>query len=244
MKTPDSDKSLDQGHKARQLALELAHGQGGQMLFSKADFVIGAANAQAYALVESWPDWPHAIAMLHGPRSAGKSHLASIWVQNADAFVLAADQISIALSGLVAGKTSGSAILVEDINNSDLDEEGLFHLINHCLEASASLLLTADLAPGQLDIVIPDLASRLRAANTAEIGLPDGDMLENLLVKLFADRQIDLAPKAAAFAIARMERSFADAVSLVETVDRMALEEGRSITIPLLRAYFEGLEIA
>ena len=74
------------------------------------------------------------------------------------------------------------------------------------------------------------------AAQAAALGAPDDTLLEALLVKLFADRQIAVAPEVIRFLSARMDRSAAAARALVEALDRRALETGRAVTVPLARA--------
>jgi len=220
--------------KTRQLALDLDLAPG----FSAEDYVIGSANASAFKLTMDWPDWPHSVVLLHGAAGCGKSHLAHIWAAHSGATEFGAGGISRFLPGLIASGHKGRGYLVEDIDRKRLDEDGLFHLINHTIETGGALLATARVPRAQLGVGLADLVSRLRAAGAAEILQPDIELLETLLVKLFADRQIDVSPQVTAFAANRMERSFAAAAALVKTVDRWALEDGRSITIPLLRRYF------
>ena len=68
-----------------------------------------------------------------------------------------------------------------------------------------------------------------------EIGRPDDTLMAALLVKLFADRQLKVDESVVVFMVARMERSFAAARSLVAAVDATALAEKRNITVPLVR---------
>ena len=51
-----------------------------------------------------------------------------------------------------------------------------------------------------------------------------------LLVKHFADRQIEVAPDVISYLIARMERSMASAQRLTAHIDKLALSEHRKIT--------------
>ena len=53
------------------------------------------------------------------------------------------------------------------------------------------MLLTSRQAPGEIDITLPDLRSRLRALPLLRIEPPDEGLLKAVLVKLFADRQLD-----------------------------------------------------
>ena len=64
----------------------------------------------------------------------------------------------------------------------------------------------------------------------ARLEAPDDALLSAVLVKLFADRQLAVAPSLIPYLVARMERSIAAARELVARLDRRALAEGRGVT--------------
>jgi hypothetical protein len=68
------------------------------------------------------------------------------------------------------------------------------------------------------------------AAATAALEPPDDALLSAVLVKLFADRQIAVAPALVAYLVPRIDRSFAAAHAIVDRLDRAALSEGRPVT--------------
>ena len=112
----------------------------------------------------------------------------------------------------------------------------MLHLYNRIAERGGSMLLTAEAPPSRWPIRLADLASRLRAAPVAAIGLPDDALLGGLLVKMFADRQLAVTPDVVSFLLPRMERSFAAARALVQRLDAAALAEHRTVTVRLARA--------
>jgi len=65
-----------------------------------------------------------------------------------------------------------------------------------------------------------------------------------LLVKLFADRQLQVGAEVVNYLAARMERSFAAARSLVAALDERALAEQRGVTVALARAVLDTLSSA
>jgi chromosomal replication initiation ATPase DnaA len=111
----------------------------------------------------------------------------------------------------------------------------LLHLINLLRERRGFLLLTARRAPARWRAVLPDLRSRLSAVPAAELAAPDDVLIEGVLVKLFADRQLRVAPEVVRFLAARIERSFAAARAAVAALDETALAGRREITVPLAR---------
>ncbi len=206
----------------RQLALSLAHAES----FARADFLPGAANADALALIERWPDWPDRALALVGPEGAGKSHLAAIWAEIAGARFLAARALGEA--DLLAALATG-ALVVEDVAGR-FDQRALFHLINLVREEEAWLLITARRAPTSWTVALPDLASRLRAIPAVTIAPPDDAMLGAVLLKLFSDRQIKVEDNLISYLITRTERSFAGARTVVERLDAEALRLKRPVT--------------
>jgi chromosomal replication initiation ATPase DnaA len=207
----------------RQLALALDHAES----FAREDFLSGPSNAGALALIESWTDWPGRAVMLVGPEGAGKSHLAAIWAQDAGARSLGAR--SLATASLPAALATG-ALVVEDLGEGGFDERALFHLINLVREEEAYLLLTARTAPVGWPLAIRDLASRLKALPVATLEPPTDALLRAVLVKLFADRQLDVDESLIGYVATRIERSFAAARAAVSRLDQEAMVRQRPLT--------------
>ena len=66
-------------------------------------------------------------------------------------------------------------------------------------------------------------------------------LLQALLVKLFADRQVQPSPEVLTYLVARIERSFDFARRLVEAIDRASLRAKRPVTLPLAREVLDQL---
>lgn len=205
--------------RPRQLPLDLGHLPG----LTRDDLVVSAANGDAVALVERWPDWPSPVVVLAGPPGSGKSHIAAVWRARAAATALAAPTLS-------AGSPSVVEVLVEDADAPRLDQTGLFHLINRVRAANGHLLLTARRFPAAWPVSLPDLASRLKAATTVEITEPDDLLLAGVVTKLFSDRQVEVEPTVVFYLVRRMERSVSAAIRIVDRLDRIALERQTRIT--------------
>jgi chromosomal replication initiation ATPase DnaA len=208
--------------RPRQLALALDHAES----YAREDFLSGPCNASALGLVEAWPDWPANAVALVGPEGAGKTHLAMIWAAAAGARTIPARALR--ETELPAALATG-ALVVEDAG-SGADERALFHLLNLAREENASLFLTARTAPATWPIMIPDLASRLRALPVVLLQPPDDAMLGAVIVKLATDRQLELDQSVVSYLITRIERSFAAARAAVVTLDHEALRQRRPPT--------------
>src|ERR1700720_1107102 len=118
----------------RQLALALEHSES----FAREDFLSGACNAAALALIEAWPHWPGNIVVLTGPEGCGKSHIAAIWANIAGARTIAArvlDRLTVP-SALGTG-----ALVIEAMVPQDLVERALINLLNLAREEDAFVFL-------------------------------------------------------------------------------------------------------
>jgi chromosomal replication initiation ATPase DnaA len=210
----------------RQLPLELAL----EPRFGQEDFLVSQSNADAYATIEAWPEWPSRTLVLCGPAASGKSHLAAIWAARAAARQLSARSLG---KADVPALVSSNAVAVEDIDRAGQDEAALFHLVNLAQEKGAFLLLTAARPPSELAIVTPDLISRLRRMPLVSIAPPDDALIRALLVKLFVDRQLVVDTALLEYLVLRIERSFTGVRSTVEKLDRETLARGKRLTRPV-----------
>jgi chromosomal replication initiation ATPase DnaA len=201
------------------------------------DFFVSDSNADAHAMIAGGLRWPEGKLVLVGPEGSGKTHLARIWqgiagAERKDARDLGPDM-----------PHPGVAVVVESLEMLPREAEtALFHLHNQLMATGGRLLLTSDRPPARWGIRLPDLASRMQATTVVRLNPPDDALLEALLAKQFADRQLFPAPGVLAFVARRIERSHAAAAAAVATLDRASLSEGRRVSLPLARRVLDSGE--
>ncbi|MCJ8190026.1 HdaA/DnaA family protein [Sphingomicrobium aestuariivivum] len=176
-------------------------------------FIASEANRLAVAGLAGWRDWPVRTAILTGPRRSGRSLLARQFAEEMDARVFDDAQ--------------------------DHDEEALFHAWNRAQEEGRPLLFVADEAPPHWSPGLPDLNTRLGASPIWRIEAPDDALLGQLFELHFADRGLYLPPEAAAYLVARSERSYWEVERTVEAIDRFAIAERARLTVPTIRRALE-----
>jgi len=213
---------------AAQLPLDLGH----RPALAREDFLVAAPNAAAVAWIDRWPDWPRRALVLYGPAGSGKSHLVSVWRARSGARLVTGDDVAArSPDALAAG---AAAVAVEDADRI-ADAVALLRLPDILAAAGAHLLVTTCEPPARWAGALPDLVSRLAAADTVALGSPDDALIAAVLAKLFADRQLAVEPEVLGYLAARIERSFEAARTAVARLDAAALAARRAVTVALVR---------
>lgn len=210
-----------------QLAFDLPH----RAALGAEDFLVSDCNLAAVRLVDTWPDWSAPVQLLTGPPASGKTHLVRVWQGRSGAVALDPAHLGVALLDTLV---SGSSIVVEDADRAQYDEKTLFHLLNLARERRLFVLITGRVSSNHWGTALPDLASRLSAIPVTKIGAPDEALLRRVMLKHFADRQVDIDPKVLEFLALRIDRSLEAAAAAVDAVDRVALASGRKISRQLV----------
>ncbi|PJI92528.1 DnaA protein [Yoonia maricola] len=188
------------------------------------DFFVSEANEEAFAMLGTPDAWPERKLALIGPKGSGKSHLARVFQAQSGAVLLDTRTIPADF------QTDAATIIIEDVETlPQYAEEAVFHLHNNLRAAGGTLLLTSAQPPSRWSIALPDLASRMQATSVVRIANPDDALLSAVIMKLFADRQINPQPALVQYLTRHIERSFAAAADIVARLDAAALAQGRKI---------------
>lgn len=205
------------------------------------DFVVAPCNQDAVAWVERWPDWPQACLVIYGPPACGKTTLGKIWARRSDAVRVPPQAVGTLPSPELMGEAR--AVWLDDAENIT-DQEGLFHLLNNVWERPLSLLMTMTAAYPAAPFALPDLVSRVNRMQAARIDPPDDPMLEMLLHLHFSARQMRVGGEVIRYLLPRLERSHAAVQKMVSILDKRALSDRKSVTLPFVKNILENADIS
>jgi chromosomal replication initiation ATPase DnaA len=190
------------------------------------DFFVSTSNKKAYSFILN-KKIDNKKILLIGPNKSGKTHLGKIWQKNNNA-ISYENNFEIILN-------YKKNIFIDDFLKN-INEEQIFHLINHCSINKLTILLTSNKEVFEHNFLLKDLVSRLKTFNLLRIDLPDDDLIINLIIKLLHDKQIIIKNEEIFhYILKRIERSYEEIFLLIENIDKLSLEKKRELTIPLIK---------
>ena len=191
----------------------------------KDNFFVNHTNQHAYNLSIK-KNFEQNI-FLYGPEKSGKTYLINLWKDHNNALIYNNN-----FSFIIESKNN---IAIDDVLIS-VNEEELFHIINHCRLFNLKIFITSSIKINDFKFKLLDLYSRLRSFYYTDIKKPDDEMCKMFLTKLFLDKQIVIKNKEIFdYVFTRINRSYNDIFKFVETIDQLSLEKKRQLTIPLIK---------
>jgi DnaA family protein len=179
---------------------------------------------------------------IHGASGAGKTHLllAAVHAQRGLGFRCAhvdARQVSIIKDQkrLLAQEY----VAVDNLSawlGSRPSEEALFSLYQNFIQRGCRLLLSDDVAPLQRNFLLPDLASRMRAAQVFEVWALDEAGIRQLLQRRARDRGLTISRQVLDYWLARRNRSLAALFNDLDSLDAAIWKSRRRLTVPYLKS--------
>ena len=190
------------------------------------DFFVSTSNKKAYNFILN-KKIDNKKILLIGPNKSGKTHLGKIWQKNNNAISYKNN-----FEKILNYKKN---IFIDDFFKN-INEEQIFHLINHCSINKLTILLTSKKEVFEHNFLLKDLVSRLKTFNLLRIDLPDDDLIINLIIKLLHDKQIIIKNEEIFhYILKRIERSYEEIFLLIENIDKLSLKKKRELTIPLIK---------
>ena len=189
------------------------------------NFFINHTNKQAHVVINNNQIIKNIY--INAPNKSGKSHLLNIWKKNNNAILY-----NYNLPNILNEKKN---VAIDNLFEN-IEEEDIFHIINHCKNENLKILVTSDLNIEEHKFKLKDLKSRLKTFYHVSILKPDDEMLKILLTKLLHEKQFIIKnPEIFEFLNKRIERSYQSIYNVVDKLDKFSLQKKRQLTIPLIK---------
>lgn len=207
----------------------------------------GSARAQVSQMLQGRLYQDEHFAYIWGGRGSGASHLLQASCHMALAsgggaqYLPLEDMAGFDPGDILESLEKLSLVCIQDINRVEGManwEEALFTLFNKMRDRRRMLVVSADRAPRQLALVLPDLQSRLASGLTYHLApYSDGDKADILRFR-GARLGLDMGEEVAAFIVNRGSRELGQLMVYLQQLDVASLAARRRLTIPFVKEVF------
>jgi len=185
------------------------------------------------------------FAFLAGADGSGLSHLLQAACQrtalgrNAGAVYLPLSELGeYSPQDILEGLESATLVCLDDLQlvaHKPDWQEPLFNFFNRCREAGTKLVMAAHGVPDELDVILPDLLSRLKSGVILQMLQYRDDDRRRLLQHRASMRGLYLSNEVAVFLLNRLPRDTQGLMAALERLDGASLQEQRRLTLPFVK---------
>lgn len=143
-------------------------------------------------------------------------------------------------SPAAAAVAATDAVAIDDVQRLPPSAQiELFNIYNALRDSSGLLLVAGDVPPARLPLR-PDLLTRLAWGLVYEVRALSEDDRRAAVQDYAAARGFELPDEVTDYLLARAPRDLSSLRALVDTLDRLSLEQKRAITVPLARELLQA----
>ncbi len=209
-----------------------------------ASFVVGK-NAQALAALQfAGPDAPR-VVWVWGRAGTGKTHLLQAACAAAGEHGATAAYVDLGAapsSAMLDGCEALGLVCLDGLEHVAPDADwnaALFRLHTLLQDGSGRLVVASGSPPAGLPFTLPDLRSRLLAADQHQLAeLDEAGQCEALRLRAAA-RGLEVSEEAALYLVHRLPRDLNSLFVVLDRLDQASLAAQRRLTIPFLREELE-----
>jgi DnaA family protein len=209
-----------------------------------ASFVVGD-NAQACAALQGARPAAPPVVWLWGRVGTGKTHLLQAACAAAGERNEAAAYIDLAqgpASAMLDGCDALGLVCLDGLEAVAADpawNAAIFRLHTLLQDAAGRLVVASNAPPASLPFTLPDLRSRLLAAEIHQLSeLDEVGQCEALRLRA-ASRGLELSEEAALYLVHRLPRDMHSLFAVLDQLDEASLAAQRKLTVPFLRNALE-----
>ncbi|MDR1334098.1 MAG: hypothetical protein LBJ71_02675 [Holosporaceae bacterium] len=198
------------------------------------DFVEDDENRSALSSLTKWPHWNSQGIIIHGESGTGKTHLAALWAQTANAVYVLEESLRHNPRDLFDAECN----FVFDNFDSWIKCENynwLFHFLNIVKEKDRSFLILSRQHPSFWQVELNDLRSRLFTLPTVGIDTPRDDLLLKISRKIARDFGIVAPDDALIYMLNTVERNVTSIADALQVLNKLSLQRKKTFSLSFVR---------
>lgn len=202
------------------------------------DFIESEENRDALTYLVRWPNWNSNGLIIVGEHGVGKTHLASLWAQSANAVCVLKSCVNNDPRDLFLHTEDNKCNFVFD-NFQDFltDQRWLFDFYNIAKEKHRSFLITDVTPPALWNISLPDLKSRLNLLPVVRIYSHSDELLFKVTKKLARDYNIEISDNVVKYILTMCQRDIPEISRVLKTLDKLSLQQKKPLSLNFVRKY-------
>lgn len=198
------------------------------------DFIESSENHDALMYLMNWKKWASNGLIIFGDHGVGKTHLASLWAQSANAVNVLKESLNFDPRNLFESECN---FVFDNFQDFLFNENWLFHFYNIAIENKRTFLILDNLSPNLWNIKLPDLKSRLNKLTTVQIKNHSDELLFRVTKKLSKDFEISVPDNVINYILQTSERNISSISKILKTLDKLSLQQKKSITLSFVKKY-------
>ncbi len=203
---------------------------------------LGAANDEVIRLL-SRPQAAFAFVWLYGDAGVGKSHLLQAALDTQRGFGRRCRVVDLSCEALPDSEDGVDVLAIDHLQAARLDVQAQRNLVAWYQALSISggwLIVAGDASPLADDWPLPDLASRLKSAQTFQVRSLNEDEVRALLTRRARERGLMLPRAVVDYWLTRRSRAVPALLEDLERLDQAAWVEQRRLTVPFMKGVLES----
>lgn len=210
---------------------------------SWSDFIESTENREALTYLTRWPNWNSNGLVIVGEHGVGKTHLASLWAQSANAVCVLKSCLNNDPRDLFEYTNDNKCHFVFD-NFQDFltDQRWLFDFYNIAKEKHRYFIIIDVTPPALWNVSLPDLKSRLNLLPVARISSHSDELLFKVTKKLARDYEIEIEDNVVEYILMMCRRDIPEISRILKTLDKLSLQQKKPLSINFVRKYLRAEE--
>ncbi len=200
------------------------------------DFIESKENREAFSYLMKWPNWTTNGVIIIGNSGVGKSHLAALWAQSANAVYILQESINHDARDMFKNNCN---FILDNFENFLKYQDWLFNFYNIAKEKNRYFIIIDRLPPYLWKISLKDLNSRLLSLPVINIKNPEDELLFKITKKLAQDYGVIISDDTIQYILSTSERQVPIISNLLKILDKLSLQQKKHITTAFVKNYLQ-----